>query len=109
MAPTLPHGSRLLVCRGALARRAPRGAIVLVRAPGGREVVKRIVGVAGDIVDVQGPALLSRGEVAVEGDDPLASTDSRRWGALPRGALRGRVLAATTHDRRYRRAGLASR
>lgn len=90
MAPTLAPGDRLLV------RRWPRalapGVLVVVadpRAPG-RLVVKRVAAVDADAVTVLG-------------DNPAASTDSRAYGALPRSAVRGRVVY------RYAPAGRAGR
>jgi nickel-type superoxide dismutase maturation protease len=79
MAPALHHGDQLLVW---LRRpRAPhQGALVLVRLPDGPVAVKRLTRVEPD------------GRVWVEGDNALASTDSRAWGALPPEAVVGRVL-----------------
>jgi signal peptidase I len=102
MCPTLLPGDRLLVRRG---RRARTGDLVLVREPGGLEVVKRLAGVAGAWVDLGGsaPVRLGAGEVAVLGDHDAASTDSRTWGALPAGAVRGRVVATYHPADRARR------
>jgi nickel-type superoxide dismutase maturation protease len=68
MAPTLLPGDRLLV-----ARLAPRaGDIVLARDPRdpGRELIKRV-------------ARLDGGAVTLRGDNPIASTDARSFGAVP--------------------------
>jgi nickel-type superoxide dismutase maturation protease len=77
MAPTLLPGDRLLV-----ARLPPRvGDVVLApdpRAPH-RELVKRVVS-----ADECG--------LVVRGDNPAASTDARTFGALPRDAVRWRVV-----------------
>ncbi len=91
MAPTLAWGDRLLV-----RARAPAspGDLVVVVTPGGREAVKRVSGVAGDWMDVAGtPTTLMAGEVGVAGDNSASSTDSRDFGPLPAGAVRGRVVA----------------
>ena len=65
--------------------RAPRGTpaigtLVVVELPDRPLSVKRLVDVEPD------------GRIRVEGDNPLASTDSRQLGALPLASLRGRVL-----------------
>ncbi|WP_165491999.1 signal peptidase I [Egibacter rhizosphaerae] len=96
MRPTLEHGDRLLVRRGV---RAVTGDLVVVRLPGRGEAVKRVVGVAGDTVELTGRATrLGAGEVAVAGDASAASTDSRQLGPLPRGAIRG-VARSIYHPR----------
>ena len=90
MVPALHPGDRVLVRRWQPIR---RGDIVLFRAPDGREVIKRLAGGPGDPVDLgRGPERLGAGEVAVLGDNAQASTDSRRWGPGPIGAVRGRVV-----------------
>jgi len=77
MAPTLVPGDRLLV-----ARRSPRiGDVVLApdpRAPH-RELIKRVA-----TADERG--------LVLRGDNPAASTDARAFGALPRAAVRWRVV-----------------
>jgi nickel-type superoxide dismutase maturation protease len=80
MVPTFRHGDRLLVWLRA-PRRTPRvGTIVLVQLPDRPLSVKRLSAVEAD------------GSIRVEGDNPLASTDSRQLGVLPASALRGVVL-----------------
>ncbi|HEX7275985.1 MAG TPA: nickel-type superoxide dismutase maturation protease [Acidimicrobiales bacterium] len=78
MLPTLLPGDRLVVVRG---RRARTGDLVTVPDPRSptREVVKRVVSV-------------DRGGVIVRGDNPRASTDSRTFGPVPAGSIRGRVV-----------------
>ncbi|MFO8075955.1 MAG: S24/S26 family peptidase [Actinomycetota bacterium] len=103
MAPALADGDGLLVCRGWLAARARPGEVVVVARPGGGEAVKRLVGRSGAVVDAAGgPLRLAPGEIAVAGDDPARSTDSRRWGPLPAGALRGRALGVYDPPERVR-------
>lgn len=79
MAPTLRSGDQLLVWLGPVRRPRP-GRIVLVALPQRPLSVKRLVAVTA-------------GGVRVEGDSPLASTDSRQLGLLPSSALVGSVLA----------------
>ncbi|HJP71960.1 MAG TPA: S26 family signal peptidase [Candidatus Limnocylindria bacterium] len=77
MAPTLLSGDRLLV-----ARLGPRvGDVVLAADPrdGQRELVKRAVS-----IDAFG--------VTLRGDNPVASTDARTFGAIPAERVRWRVL-----------------
>jgi len=78
MKPTLWPGDRVLAVRWVRVR---VGDLVVVRDPRDRErlLVKRV-------------AALSAGGVAVEGDNPGASTDSRTLGAVPRPAIVGRVI-----------------
>jgi len=77
MEPTLSPGDRLLVLR---ARRPRPGDVVAVRDPrDGRVLVKRI-GALGD------------DGVVLRGDNPAASTDSRSFGPVPRGAVLGTVV-----------------
>ena len=77
MSPTLGPGDRLLVMRRFRPR--PGQVVTLVDPRSGRVIVKRVasVSVAG---------------VEVTGDNPEASTDSRVFGNVPAGALRGRVV-----------------
>jgi nickel-type superoxide dismutase maturation protease len=88
MRPTLAPGD-FLVALGGL--RPRRGALVVVEHPErpGFEVVKRVVGLPGDRV---GDRPLAPGELWVEGDHPGASTDSRAFGPVPAGAVRGVVV-----------------
>ncbi|HVM00755.1 MAG TPA: nickel-type superoxide dismutase maturation protease [Egibacteraceae bacterium] len=79
MTPTLEPGDRLLVRRWP-ARARPGDLVVVVQpGPPDRLVVKRL-------------AAARSSRLTVLGDNPAASTDSRHYGDLPRGALRGRVV-----------------
>jgi inner membrane protease subunit 1 len=88
MEPTLLPGDwALAVAPG----RPRRGQVVVVEHPGrpGFEVVKRITAVPGDLRpdgEILGPD-----EYWVEGDNLEASTDSRRFGAVPGRLLRARL------------------
>ena len=79
MAPTLRHGDVLLVRWRP--RTPPRpGAVVVVDLPDRPLAVKRVARVG------------SGGQIWVEGDNALASTDSRILGGLPPQAVRGLVI-----------------
>lgn len=73
--------------------RPRRGSLCVVRRPGADEfwLVKRVAGVAGDLVEVAGRRWrVGAGQVFVLSDDPtITNADSRRYGPLPvRGAYR---------------------
>jgi nickel-type superoxide dismutase maturation protease len=89
MLPTLAPGDRLLIRR--VARPAPGDLVALAdpRLPA-RLLVKRVAVVDGD-------------RVALRGDNPARSTDSRVFGTVPMTSLRGRVV------RRYAPAGRRGR
>ncbi|KAA6218875.1 S26 family signal peptidase [Streptomyces filamentosus] len=111
MMPALRDGQRVLVVRSGPAR-LRTGRIVVVAPPEGlvrprRDgaarpplVVKRIAALAGDPVppEVCGAAgvpegtLVPPGRVALLGDNPAFSTDSRFWGLLPVSSVVGVVL-----------------
>ena len=74
MEPALQPGDRLLVVRAPLRV----GAVVALEREG-RVVVKRVASIDG-------------GDVVVLGDNAAASTDSRRFGPVPRSALLGRAI-----------------
>jgi nickel-type superoxide dismutase maturation protease len=88
MSPTLRPGDWALAVA---ARRVRRGDVVVLEHPArpGFELVKRVVGVEGDAAP--GGRILGAGEYWVEGDDPGASTDSRRFGAITRAQVKARV------------------
>lgn len=89
-----------VMCAGDLALTLPVraatvavGDVVVAAGPGGDEVVKRVAGLAGDWTDVMdGPLLVPADHVALRGDNPVRSTDSRHYGPVPLGALRARVV-----------------
>ena len=87
MRPTLEPGDWALAVR---VRSVRRGDVVVVEHPErpGFELVKRVVHVAGDVT----PDGFELGdEIWVEGDEPEASSDSRRFGPLPIERVRARV------------------
>jgi nickel-type superoxide dismutase maturation protease len=83
MAPTLLPGDHVLVLRGVgPLRPAIRvGDLVALADPrdAQRTMIKRVAGFEGE-------------RVVVRGDNDAASTDSRHFGPVSRGALRGRVV-----------------
>ena len=80
MAPALRAGDQLLVWTPRIPPPRP-GRAVVVDLPGGRGLgVKRLRRVQPD------------GSLWVEGDNALASTDSRQFGAVAPAAVRGVVL-----------------
>jgi nickel-type superoxide dismutase maturation protease len=83
MRPTLEPGDRLLVRRVGGRPRLGPGDLVTVPDPrpesGGRILVKRVGSVDGDTV-------------ALVGDNPHASTDSRSFGPVPVSSVLGRVV-----------------
>ena len=88
MRPTLVDGDWALAI---VPERVRRGDLVVIEHPRrpGFEMVKRVVSVVGD--GAPDPTGLVDG-VWVEGDDRSSSTDSRAFGAVPAGLIRGRVV-----------------
>src|SRR5437867_8060786 len=87
MAPTLRPGDFLIAVRSGPLQ---TGSMVVVEHPGrrGYEMVKRLVGVPGDVIE---GIALGPGQFWVVGDNPAASTDSRSLGPFEREAIRGVV------------------
>jgi len=85
MVPTLSPGDWAL---GVAATTLRRGDLVVVRRASGFEIVKRLEAVPGDRVDGR---VLGPDEWWVRGDHP-SSIDSRRFGPVPRAAIRGRIV-----------------
>jgi signal peptidase I len=88
MEPALMPGDWAIAVR---TRRIRRGDVVVLEHPGrpGFEVVKRVVGVPGDLA----PDGSRLGPAAwwVQGDAPARSTDSRDFGPVRSEQLRGRI------------------
>jgi signal peptidase I len=119
MEPAIAPGSWVRVSRRAYRKRQPeRFDIVRLEEPGraGHMVVKRIVGLPGEEVRLEDGALYVNGALALEphtrsdavigksewwprddefvvlGDNRGASADSRKFGVVMRGAIRGKVM-----------------
>lgn len=117
MTPTLEKGQVVLVDK--LDRTPSRGDLITLRSPAdGRRMLKRVVGIGGDVVDIRdavlyvndvqvaepyvdhrsidalyyGPVTVSRGAVLVMGDAREDSIDSRTYGEVPLGDVTGTVV-----------------
>ena len=97
MRPALEPGDWALAIS---ARSVRRGDVVVLEHPErpGFELVKRVVAVGGDAVLERRP--IFPGELWVEGDDPSASADSRRFGPVRREDVRARLVAVWWPPRR---------
>ena len=118
MAPTLRDGQPVFFTRVNLRYRL--GDVVYARMPSGSNYVKRIVALEGDVVDlrdgtlyingapednphahgttqpqegiVEYPYTLGEDMVFLVGDNREGSVDSRSFGALPTGSIRGKLI-----------------
>jgi signal peptidase I len=106
MRPTLLPGDRLLLNKLAYGLRLPgttrwllrwgaprRGDVVVLLMPGdGRSLVKRVVAVPGDTLEVDGaPLRVPEGSYFVMGDNRGESCDSRAFGCVEAGHVLGRA------------------
>ena len=92
MLPTFENGDYLIVDELTYHFREPEhGEVIIFKYPKdtSKFFIKRIIGVPGDTVDGK---TLGKDAYFVEGDNRNASSDSRIWGALPRGLIIGRPL-----------------
>jgi len=118
MAPTIQPGEHLLVHHGLGVGDPVAGDVVLLEAPTGQLMVKRVVAVGGQRVGIRdgrlvvdgtvqaepytdpdaidsvyfGPVDVPAGHVFVLGDNRFGSEDSREYGSLPLSAIEGKIL-----------------
>jgi len=131
MLPTLAHGDRLLVNKLVYRIRGPvPGEVVVIRDPADprRHLVKRVVAVGGEEVEVRGdevrlngllldepyvnpespgtynagPLTVPEGYVWVMGDNRGASLDSRLLGPIPVSRVEGRAVVLVWPPSRFR-------
>ncbi|MCL4145318.1 UNVERIFIED_CONTAM: hypothetical protein GTU68_040261 [Idotea baltica] len=78
-----------------------RGDIIIARSPSNPQqfICKRVVALSGDRIKrgiwtetVTSSAQVPTGHVWLEGDNEHNSTDSRKFGAIPSGLIRGRAI-----------------
>lgn len=111
MVPTLEVGDKIFVNRVVYAYRAPeRGEVIVFDHPRdhGVDMIKRVVAVAGDSVegrdgqvwvngaakgpsDTFGALTVPKGNLFMMGDNRGNSSDSRVWGFVPVGLVKGRA------------------
>ena len=118
MSPTLKKGEVVMVNRRD--RNPELGDLITIRSPkDGERMLKRVVGVGGDVVEIRdailflnnvaakepfvnhksidalyyGPVTISKGAVLVMGDARAESIDSREYGEVPLDKVTGTVLA----------------
>ena len=120
MSPTIHPGDHLLVRHGLGLGDPVAGDVVMIQAPTGQLMVKRVVAVGGQRVGIRdgrlvvdgkvqsepytdpdaidsvyfGPVNVPAGHVFVLGDNRFGSEDSREYGSLPLSAVQGKVLGA---------------
>lgn len=118
MSPTIEPGEHLAVRHGLGVGDPVAGDVVLVEAPDGELMVKRVVALGGQRVGIAdgrlvvdgevqsepytdvdaldsvyfGPVTVPAGHVFVLGDNRFGSEDSRVYGSLPLSAVQGTVL-----------------
>ncbi|XP_027229301.1 mitochondrial inner membrane protease subunit 1 isoform X2 [Penaeus vannamei] len=75
--------------------RIQRGDVIIARSPTNphHHICKRVTGVGGDKVkNGYRIHIVPKGHVWLEGDNALNSTDSRTFGSVPAGLIRGRAV-----------------
>lgn len=95
MRPALRDGDVVLT-RPVHAAEVAAGQVVVVRDPRvpARRTVKRVEATAGAWADLpDGPGRVAGGRIAVRGDDPARSSDSRTYGAVAVDLVERRVVA----------------
>jgi signal peptidase I len=118
MCPTLQNGKAVVYLRTAMNYK--KGDIISIRVPSGDYYVKRVIAVAGDVVDIRGgevyvndelvenaygtgetlkqqgaviyPYTVREGNVFVMGDNRPVSVDSRSFGEVNKIQIRGKII-----------------
>lgn len=120
MTPTLENGTMALAYR--LETAFSYGDVVLLRGLGEDDYIKRVIGLPGDTIDIDGangrivrngipldepytvgptlpredgvdyPVVLAEGEYFLLGDNRVVSYDSRIWGAVPKEKIKAKVI-----------------
>lgn len=96
MGPAIPDGTHVLIHRFAHMFRSPQiGDVVTILHPHEkRTLIKRIIALPGQWIRTGEETYVLKGnEYFVMGDNFLESTDSRSFGPVTRGMIRGRVVA----------------
>ncbi|KAA0189129.1 hypothetical protein HAZT_HAZT007030 [Hyalella azteca] len=96
MEPTI-CGSDILLAEhiSVRSRIISKGSVVIVRSPSDPHsyICKRVIAGPGDRVPIVGSSsFVPKGHVWLEGDNKLNSTDSRAFGPVPFGLVRGRAV-----------------
>ncbi|MFE0420954.1 S26 family signal peptidase [Streptomyces sp. NPDC058953] len=93
MTPALPEGTRVLLRRVPPDQLATGDIVVLPEPDSGQLIVKRIAAIGGESTPagINAGAVVPYGMVAVLGDNPAWSHDSRDFGYVPTRRIRGRV------------------
>jgi signal peptidase I len=97
MAPFATSGDWVVIDAQSLRGRGSirRGDVVLFKFPFGTDgrAIKRVVGIAGDVFDVAGKAVVVPvGHLFLVGDNAASSLDSREFGPVPATEIVGQVL-----------------
>ncbi len=96
MEPTFENGDYLIVDEFSYHFRAPeKGEVIIFRYPldTSKFFIKRVVGLPGETLEIDGKEIaLGEDEYFVVGDNTAASSDSRRWGPVPKKFVIGRAL-----------------
>jgi len=96
MEPTFKNGDYLIVDEFSYHLRAPRkGEVIIFRYPLDKSkfFIKRVIGLPGEALEIDGrKIILGEDEYFVVGDNSIASSDSRRWGPVPKELVIGRAF-----------------
>ncbi len=128
MKPTIQEGDRVLAdLLDARVNAVQRGDVVIITSPEGIRLCKRVIGLAGDRLEISGgqlmrngvpvaegyvkelmgqdmePTVVPAGDLFVMGDNRNNSRDSRSYGPLPASAVKGRVTTVWWPPQHFQR------